>query len=162
MRDEIPYEVYEPYHQMPFVIGMMAYVRTARLPEQAFSSIRQVVNGLDPNLPVSEMKTLDNENRDYTSEAISRVLGVHAVEPMLVSADCVDGFLACYWNRPEAYVDPDVQAGISGIARLPDQYVEDAMARLADDLATGCWADRHADLLDRREIDAGYRLVVAQ
>jgi ABC-type antimicrobial peptide transport system permease subunit len=64
MRDEIPLEVYEPYHQMPFVIGMMAYVRTARLPEQAFLSVRQVVNGLDPNLPVSEMKTLDKQQEE--------------------------------------------------------------------------------------------------
>jgi predicted permease len=64
MRDEIPFEVYRPYHQMPFVIGMMAYVRTARLPEQAFLSIRQVVNGLDPNLPVSEMKTLDKQQEE--------------------------------------------------------------------------------------------------
>ena len=30
MRDEIPVEVYRPYHQMDFVLGMMAYVRTAR------------------------------------------------------------------------------------------------------------------------------------
>jgi predicted permease len=64
MRDEIPIEVYEPYHQMPFVIGMMAYVRTARLPEQAFLSIRQVANGLDPNLPVSEMKTLEKQQEE--------------------------------------------------------------------------------------------------
>ena len=64
MRDEIPFEVYEPYHQMPFVIGMIAYVRTARLPEQAFSSIRQVVNGLDANLPVSDMKTLEKQQEE--------------------------------------------------------------------------------------------------
>jgi ABC-type antimicrobial peptide transport system permease subunit len=43
---------------------MFAYVRTARPPEQAFSSIRQVVNGLDPNLPVSEMKTLDKQQEE--------------------------------------------------------------------------------------------------
>jgi len=42
----------------------MAYVRTARLPEQAFLSVRQVVNGLDPNLPVSEMKTLDKQQEE--------------------------------------------------------------------------------------------------
>ncbi len=58
MRDEVPLEVYQPYHQMPFVLGMYAYVRTARQPEQTFSSIRQVVNNLDPNLPVFQMKTI--------------------------------------------------------------------------------------------------------
>jgi predicted permease len=61
MRDEVPLEVYQPYHQMEFVIGMYAYVRTARQPEQAFSSIRQVVNNLDPNLPVFLMKTIQSQ-----------------------------------------------------------------------------------------------------
>lgn len=64
MRDEIPIEVYRPYHQMNFVIGMMAYIRTARQPEQVFSSIRQVVNRLDPNLPVSDMKTLEKQQEE--------------------------------------------------------------------------------------------------
>jgi predicted permease len=61
MRDEVPLEVYRPYHQMEFVLGMYAYVRTARQPEQAFSSIRQVVNNLDPNLPVFQMKTIESQ-----------------------------------------------------------------------------------------------------
>jgi predicted permease len=59
MRDEVPIEVYQPYHQMDFVLGMYAYVRTTRQPEQAFSGIRQVINNLDPNLPVFQMKTLE-------------------------------------------------------------------------------------------------------
>jgi predicted permease len=59
MRDEVPIEVYQPYHQMDFVLGMYAYVRTTRQPEQTFSGIRQVVNNLDPNLPVFQMKTLE-------------------------------------------------------------------------------------------------------
>src|ERR1700730_4676569 len=46
---------------MEFVIGMHAYVRTARQPEQAFSSIRHVVNSLDPNLPVFQMKTIESQ-----------------------------------------------------------------------------------------------------
>jgi predicted permease len=61
MREEIPLEVYRPSHQMDFVLGMMAYVRTARLPEQTFSSIRRVVSGLDPNVPISSMKTLEDQ-----------------------------------------------------------------------------------------------------
>jgi predicted permease len=64
MREEVPLEVYRPYHQMEFVLGMYAYVRTARQPEQAFSSIRQVVNGLDPNLPVFQMKTIEAQMED--------------------------------------------------------------------------------------------------
>jgi predicted permease len=59
MRDEIPIEVYQPYQQVDFVLGMYAYVRTARQPEQAFANVRQVVNNFDPNLPVFQMKTIE-------------------------------------------------------------------------------------------------------
>jgi hypothetical protein len=54
-----------------------------------------------------------------------------------------------------------VRAGISGIARLPAPVVDRAMARLADDLASGAWEDAHVDLLTRDEVDAGYRIVVS-
>jgi predicted permease len=64
MRDEVPLLVYRPYNQVEFVLGMMVYVRTARQPEQAFSSIRQVANGLDPNLPVFQMKTLEAQQEE--------------------------------------------------------------------------------------------------
>jgi hypothetical protein len=40
MRDEVPLEVYQPSHQVDFVIGMTAYVRTARQPDQAFAAVR--------------------------------------------------------------------------------------------------------------------------
>jgi len=64
MREEVPLEVYRSYHQMNFVIGMTAYVRTTRQPEQAFSSIRRVVNNLDPNLPVFQMKTIEAQMQE--------------------------------------------------------------------------------------------------
>ncbi len=61
MRDEIPLEVFRPYRQMNFVVGMSAYVRTARDPDQMFSAIRGTVRGIDPDLPVSGMKTLEKQ-----------------------------------------------------------------------------------------------------
>ncbi|HUJ50356.1 MAG TPA: ABC transporter permease [Bryobacteraceae bacterium] len=64
MREEVPIEVYQPYRQVSFVLGMTGYVRTTRTPEQAFSSIRRVVNGLDPNLPVAGMETLNKQQQE--------------------------------------------------------------------------------------------------
>ena len=61
MRAEVPDEVYRPYHQMNFVLGMYTYVRTARPPEQIFPAIRQIVNRMDANLPVFEMKTIEKQ-----------------------------------------------------------------------------------------------------
>jgi len=58
------------------------------------------------------------------------VLAVRRVEAVPVPADCVDGFLACFWNRPEAYTDPMVQAGISGLARLDPAVRARGTARL--------------------------------
>ena len=74
------------------------------------------------------------------------MLDVQRVEPVLVPSDCVDGFAACYWNRPEAYVDPDVQAGISGLARLDAAVRERGTERLRADLASGAWDARHGHL----------------
>jgi predicted permease len=61
LRDVVPEEVYRPYQQMNFVLGMYAYVRTARAPEQVFPMIRQAVNRLDANIPVAQMKTIETQ-----------------------------------------------------------------------------------------------------
>ncbi|CAN5292289.1 class I SAM-dependent methyltransferase [soil metagenome] len=84
-----------------------------------------------------------------------------SVEIMSVPADCADGFCHAWWRRPEAYLDPIVRAAISGIARLPKRDVADAMDRLRADLDDGSWQRRHRDLLERTEIDAGYRIVTS-
>jgi len=108
-----------------------------------------------------EIGDLDDASRGYTSHAIGEVLRVDRVEAVLVPADCVDGFMACYWNRPEAYVDPVVQAGISGIARLDPPVRERGTAQLRADLASGAWDARHGHLRSRAQLDVGYRLIVA-
>jgi SAM-dependent methyltransferase len=82
---------------------------------------------------------------------------VHAVP---IPWDCTDGFFAAYWRRPEAYLNPAVRAAISGFALCEPDVVTAAMARLAADLDSGAWAERHADLLTEDSHDCGYRLVV--
>lgn len=111
--------------------------------------------------------------RDYLPEAVAldagfttleptlELLGAATVEPVLVPQDCQDGFFAAYWRRPEAYLDPDVRAGISGFGILDLSLVERALELLADDLATGKWYRRNEQLLELDEIDLGYRLVIA-
>jgi len=65
-------------------------------------------------------------------------------------------------RRPEACLDPVVRANISIFHQLPRAEVEAAVAALRADLASGAWAARHADLLEREELDLGYRLVIAE
>jgi hypothetical protein len=82
------------------------------------------------------------------------------VEPIAVPHDCVDGFLAAYWRRPEAYLDPAARAGISGFARLDEAVVARGVARLAADLDSGAWERRFGHLRALESLDAGYRFVV--
>jgi SAM-dependent methyltransferase len=87
-----------------------------------------------------------------------RALRVVAVP---IPADCRDGFYGAHWRRPEAYLDPVVRAGISTMAKRSPGELDPGLARLADDIRTGTWADRHADLLELDELDLGYRLLVS-
>jgi predicted permease len=64
MRDEIPTEVFRPFDQMDFATGMVAYVRTARDPNQVFPMVRKTVQELDPNVPVYQMTTLSKQVDD--------------------------------------------------------------------------------------------------
>lgn len=93
--------------------------------------------------------------------ALADALGGGTVEVVPVPRDCTDGFMHAWWCRPEAYLDPGVRAAISGLARLPDDVVAAGVERLAEDLASGAFAERHADLLAQDAIDGGYRLVVS-
>jgi SAM-dependent methyltransferase len=90
---------------------------------------------------------------------LGALLGPLAVTPLAIPHDCVDGFLGAYWRRPAAYLDAQIRSAISSFARLADPGP--GLAALRRDLDTGEWAQRNAELLEREEIDLGYRLVSA-
>ncbi len=94
-------------------------------------------------------------------EDFRRALGSVEVHPLPIPHDCVDGFLGAYWRRPHAYLDAGVRSAISTFAKLQTRDVESGVERLRRDLADGTWARRHGDLLNRSEIDLGYRIVIA-
>ena len=89
-------------------------------------------------------------------------LGGATVEPVLVPRDCTDGFAAAYWARPEAYLDPRVHAGISTFALLGPERLAPRLERLRADLESGAWAAQNAELAELDELDAGYRLLIAE
>jgi SAM-dependent methyltransferase len=84
-----------------------------------------------------------------------------SVTTVPVPHDCRDGFYGAYWRRPEAYLDPAVRAGISVLASRDPEELAPGLAQLEEDVRSGAWAERHADLVDRDELDLGYRLLVA-
>jgi len=89
--------------------------------------------------------------------AYEEALGPVRIDPVLIPCDCVDGFLYAYWRRPSAYLDPRLRAGSSSFWALDD--TAQGLAKLARDLETGAWEERYGDLLQREELDQGYRLV---
>lgn len=136
---------------------------------QGLREMRRVAKG-----PVA-IFTFDAENHegwlgDYLPELIEldekimpplalygETLGPVEIVPVPVPHDCSDGFLAAYWRRPHAYLDPVIRRGISSFWKIAG--VELAMAKLARDLEDGTWLRRYGHLLELEEIDAGYRLV---
>jgi SAM-dependent methyltransferase len=93
-------------------------------------------------------------------ELLRTVLGPIDVQPLPIPSDCVDGFLGAYWQRPEAYLDEEVRAGISTFSRLAS--IDPQLERLERDLMSGEWVRRNGELLQRADLDVGYRLVIAE
>jgi len=89
------------------------------------------------------------------------LLGDVSIQTVPVPYDCADGFGGAYWRRPHAYLDAEVRAGISMFALTAEPRLREGLSRLDADLATGAWTERHADLLDKPQLDLGYRLVVS-
>jgi len=104
---------------------------------------------------------LATDRRIFPSMDLLRaVFGRIDVQPLAIPCDCVDGFLGAYWQRPEAYLDEGVRAGISSFSRLPN--IGPQLQRLERDLASGNWERRNAELRHLPDLDIGYRLVVAE
>jgi len=93
-------------------------------------------------------------------ELLSAVFGPIDVKPLPIPGDCVDGFLGAYWQRPEAYLDEKVRAGISAFSRLAT--IDPQLERLEHDLASGDWERRNTELRHLGDLDVGYRLVMAE
>ncbi len=103
-----------------------------------------------------ELVTLD-EGQMPRLQDFDRWLGPVAVSPVPIPHDCTDGFLACYWRRPAAYLDEKVRAAMSSFWALDD--VADGLAKLESDLKSGEWERRYSRLLALDALDCGYRLV---
>ena len=87
-------------------------------------------------------------------------IGPVEATPVLIPHDCADGFQCAYWRRPSAYLDPKVRAAMSSFQAI--ENVADGLERLENDLKSGAWEQKHAELLDLDEYDFGYRLVIAK
>jgi len=87
-------------------------------------------------------------------------LPVSRVETLPVPKDCLDGFVAAFWARPEAYLNPRITS--ASFLALPKfaAITPRATAALRRDLASGDWLARHGHLLKLQQHDVGLRLIV--
>jgi SAM-dependent methyltransferase len=127
---------------------------------------RVVILTYDPSGPGSwvteyfpEILEIDRRILPSLAELGDR-LGRLEIIDVPIPHDCSDGFLGAYWRRPEAYLSADVRAGISTFSKLRD--LENGLARLRRDLASGEWHRRYGNVLAHSMLDLGYRLVVAE
>ncbi len=103
----------------------------------------------------------DDIARFPTLDAQAKAFGAEEIEIVPIPHDCTDGFMGAHWRRPAAYLNPAIRDGISTFALRTPEQLEPGLRALEDDLASGAWAERHADLLELDELDLGYRLLVA-
>jgi SAM-dependent methyltransferase len=92
---------------------------------------------------------------------VYEALGPIRVLPVPVPRDCRDGFVAAWWARPDAYLDPVIRANISAFLHVPADELRAGLDRLRTDLLSGAWERRHGPG-DRESLDCGYRLVIAE
>ncbi|MEO0424013.1 MAG: class I SAM-dependent methyltransferase [Pseudomonadota bacterium] len=91
-------------------------------------------------------------------EVFEAALGAAQVLPVMIPADCTDGFLGAYWRRPTAYLDDGARSAISTFDRID---ATEGLGQLRRDLADGRWASRNGGLAELGDLDIGYRLVVS-
>jgi predicted permease len=96
VKDEVPPLFFQPYRQ-DFSLGFLTfYVRTGGDPEAVLRAIPAVIKRLDPNLPVEELKTLDQQVREniFLERMISTLSAAFASLATILAAIGLYGVLA--------------------------------------------------------------------
>jgi SAM-dependent methyltransferase len=109
-----------------------------------------------------EILDLPHERRAPSVDTMRAYLNVVDVQIVPVPADCTDGFGGAYWARPEFYLDPTVQAGMSMLAILEPAVRAAGTERLRASITSGEWDARFGHLRSQQSIDLGYRIVVGR
>jgi SAM-dependent methyltransferase len=129
---------------------------------------RIVIVAFDP-APVRELWMV----RDYfpaiaglhseriSSAALAAELPSASLETIPIPRDCTDLFFAALWARPELVLDPDVVRPMWVWQSLSEEDRRVGSERLAADLASGAWEERHGHLREEETLDVGLRLIAS-
>jgi predicted permease len=96
VKDEMPPQYFTPHRQNDNLGFMTFYVRSPLDPVQLLPMIPQVVAGLDPNLPVENLKTMPQQIRDnvFLDRFVSVLSAAFATLATLLAAIGLYGVLA--------------------------------------------------------------------
>jgi ABC-type antimicrobial peptide transport system permease subunit len=96
LKQETPPLFFTPYRQHESVGNMTFYIRTSLEPRSVMRAIPQVVKGLDANLPVEDLKTLDQQVRENVvlDRLISTLSAAFAILATALAAIGLYGVLA--------------------------------------------------------------------
>ena len=96
VKDPVPPIFFRPYRQQERVGGLFFYLRTAGPPEGTLRTIHRVVAGVDPNLPVEELRTMPQQVREnvFLDRMISTLSAGFAILATILAAVGLYGVLA--------------------------------------------------------------------
>ncbi|HEY3739428.1 MAG TPA: ABC transporter permease, partial [Bryobacteraceae bacterium] len=83
MSEQIGRQMFQPYGQIEYSLSQYFYLRTNGDPQAMFRAVRSEVTKLDPNLPIFDLRTMDDQ--------VDRNL---VVQRLVASLSAVFGFLA--------------------------------------------------------------------
>jgi SAM-dependent methyltransferase len=149
------------HHWQPRDAGLAELRRVARGPVVVFTF------DLDRMPPwqldyLGEGLKIERPRFGSIDEVATALGGRTRIETIPTPADCRDGFFEAFWNRPEALLDPTVRASQSLWELLDREVEERIIGRLADDLDSGLWDERHGHLRGLDSFEGSLRLVVSE
>ncbi len=96
VKDVVPPMFFTPYRQEGGIGALTFYLRTGVDPPSVMRAIRQVMGSLDPNLPIEDLKTLEQQVRDnvFLDRMISTLSAAFAILATLLAAIGLYGVLS--------------------------------------------------------------------
>jgi SAM-dependent methyltransferase len=107
------------------------------------------------------MLNLKRRSGASSGDLMARLPGSTSV-PIPVPRDCTDLFFAALWARPEMLFDEEVMQPMWVWQSISEEARRCGHKRLAADLKSGAWEERHGHLRERPELDVGLRLVLSE